>query len=164
MWLSVHGNTQRARSAFWIITWCLNILQMLVHGIIHQCMICMLQVRVHCAGIICTIACYEIGTIFLIVNMEYYIIVFNVQDSLLQICIVSAEFISSHFCWFNFSLRFIAWVVRGEFDWRICSSLTCLQFLYGSSTWIQDLKLALGTLILNWAPTYLLIWSKQVLL
>ena len=28
-----------------------------------KCMICMLQVGVHYAGIICTIACYGIGTI-----------------------------------------------------------------------------------------------------
>ena len=69
-------------------------------GLYTKCKICMLQVGVHCAGIICTIACHGIGTIFLIVivNMECYIIIFNIRDSLLQICIVSAEFISSHFC------------------------------------------------------------------
>ena len=44
--------------------------QMLVHvsdvstwGLDTKCMICMLQVGAHCAGIICTIACYGIGTI-----------------------------------------------------------------------------------------------------
>ena len=45
-------------------------------GLYTKCLICILQVLVHCAGIICTIACYGIGTIFLIVivNMEYHII------------------------------------------------------------------------------------------
>ena len=126
-------------------------------GLYTKCMIFMLQVEVHYVGIICTIACHGIGTIFmiLIVNMEYYIIIFNARDSLLQICIISAEFISSHFYWFNFSLLFFTWVVRGEFDWRICSSLTvCLQFLYGSSTWIWNLKCVLGTWIFNWEPKY----------
>ena len=31
-------------------------------GLYTKCMICMLQVGVHCASIICTIACYGIGT------------------------------------------------------------------------------------------------------
>ena len=32
-------------------------------GLYTKCMICMLQLGVHCAGIICTIACYGIGRI-----------------------------------------------------------------------------------------------------
>ena len=60
-------------------------------------MICMLQMGVHCAAIICTIACYGIGTTFLIViaNKEY-IVVFIVRDSVFQLWIVSAEF---NFSW-----------------------------------------------------------------
>ena len=66
-------------------------------GLYTKCMICMLQVGVHCADIIFTIACYGIGTILLIVivNIEYNIIVFIVQDLLFQLWIVSAEFVFS---------------------------------------------------------------------
>ena len=32
-------------------------------GLCTKCMICMLQVGIHCAGIICTISCYGIVTI-----------------------------------------------------------------------------------------------------
>ena len=69
-------------------------------GLYTKCMICMLLVGVHCASIICSIACYGIGTIFriVIVNMEYHIIIFIVQHSVFQLWIVSAEFVSSHFC------------------------------------------------------------------
>ena len=124
--------------------------------------ICMLQVWVHCDCIICTIACYRIGTIFLlvIVNMEYDIIVFIVPNLVFQIWIISAKFGSSRFCWVNFSLFLCMSVVHGEFVWRICSSLTvCSQFLYESSTWIRNLKLVLGTWIFNYElgqePTYM---------
>ena len=69
-------------------------------GLYTKCMICMLQVGVHCASIICTIACYGIGTNTSDCDCqhEYHIVVFIIQDSVLQIRIVSAEFISSHFC------------------------------------------------------------------
>ena len=70
-------------------------------GLYTKCMICILQVGVHYAGIICKIACYGIGTIMsliVIVNMEYDIIVFIVCDLVFQIWIVSAEFGSSRFC------------------------------------------------------------------
>ena len=69
-------------------------------GLYTKCIVCMLQVGVHCAGIICTIVCYGIGTIIrlVIVDMEYHIIIFIIRDSVLQICIISAELISSHFC------------------------------------------------------------------
>ena len=45
-------------------------------------------------------ACYRWEYIeqIVIVNIEYHIVIFIVIDSVLQICIVSAEFISSHFC------------------------------------------------------------------
>ena len=92
--------------------------------------------------------------LIVIVNTEYYIIVFIIHDSVFQTWIVSAELNSN--CFF---------AVHGEFDWRICHSLTvCSQLRYESSTWIRNLKLVLGTWIFNWEPTYLLIWSKQVLL
>ena len=117
-----------------------------------KCMICMLQVWVHCDGIICTIACYGIITIIfltVIVNIEYHIIVFIPRDSVFQIWIVSAAFSSSCFCWVTCSLILCISAVLGEFDWRICSSLTVRsQLWYESATWIWNLDLQLG-------PTYL---------
>ena len=148
MWLLVHKNTQSACSLFRISTRWLYMLQMLVPGdYTPNAWFCMLQVGVHCAGIICTIAYYGIGIIFwiVIVNMEYYIIVFIVRDSVFQIWTIFAELNSG--CFF---------VVHGEFDWRIFRSLTvCSQLRDGSSTWIRNLKLVLGTWIFNWEPTYL---------
>ena len=52
------GILQYACSMFRISTWQLYMLQVLVHGLYIKCIICMLQMWVHCAGIICTIACY----------------------------------------------------------------------------------------------------------
>ena len=42
-------------------------------GLYTKCMVCMLQVGVHCASTVCTIACNGIFITFLIaiVNMEY---------------------------------------------------------------------------------------------
>ena len=98
-----------------------------------KCMVCMLQVGVHCAGIICTIGCYGIGTIFriVIVNMEYYIIVFIVRDSVFQIWILSAELNSG--CFFTFN---------GEFDlenWPFSTDLLA------TSVWIFNLNSELET-------------------
>ena len=144
---------------FWISIWRLYLSQVLAVGtsvLYTKCIICMLHVWVHCAGISYTIACYVIGQSFLIVivNLEFYIIIFIVRDLVFQTWIVSAELNSG--CFF---------AVHGEFDWRICHSLmVCSQLWYGSSTWIRNLKLVLGTLIFDWEPTYLLMWSKQVLL
>ena len=60
--------------------------------------------------------------LIVIVNMEYYIIIFIICDSVFQTWIVSAELNSG--CFF---------AVNGEFDWRICHSLkVCSQLLYGS--------------------------------
>ena len=67
-------------------------------GLYTKCMIYMLQVGVHCVGIICTIACYGIGTIIPDCDCQHGIIIFIVQDSVFQIWIVSAEFCSSRFC------------------------------------------------------------------
>ena len=66
-------------------------------GLYTKCMIGMLQVGIHCAGIICTVACYGIDTILLIVivTMEYNIIGFIVRDSVFQLWIISAEFVFS---------------------------------------------------------------------
>ena len=62
--------------------------------------------------------------LIVIVNMEYYIIVFIVHDSVFQTWILSAELNSG--CFF---------AVHGEFDYRICHSLTvCSQLRYKSST------------------------------
>ena len=62
-------------------------------------------------------------SLIVIVNMEYHIIVFIVRDSVF-LCMNA---------------------VHGEFDCRICSSLTvCSQFWYESSTGTQYLKLVLG--------------------
>ena len=107
-------------STWGLYTKCTICMLRLVHedyrtwGLYTKCMICMLHVWVHCAGIICTIACYGIGTIkiflIVIVNMEYDIIVFIAHDSVFQIWIISAEFGSSRFCWVNFSLCFFTWV------------------------------------------------------
>ena len=55
---------------------------------------------VHDDGIICTIACYGIGTIIfliVIVNMEYHIIVLITRYSVFQISIVSTAFWSFSF-------------------------------------------------------------------
>ena len=63
-------------------------------GFYTKCMICMLQVGVHGAGIICTIACYGIGTLILDCDCQdgtYY----HIYCSRLG---VSAEFGSSRFC------------------------------------------------------------------
>ena len=54
-------------------------------GLYTKCMICMLQVGVHCASIICTIAYYGMVHMILIVNMEYHIIVFIVRDFVFQV-------------------------------------------------------------------------------
>ena len=128
-------------------------------GLYTKCMICMLQVGVHCAGIICTIACYGLVQYFLIVivNMEYYIIIFIVCDWVFQIWIVSAEFGSSRFCWVQLSLFLCMSAVHGEYDWRSCSSLIVYsQFRYEFSTGIWSLKLVLGlefsTGNLDWNP------------
>ena len=62
--------------------------------------------------------------LIVIVNMEYYITVFIIHDSVFQTWIVSAELNSV--CFF---------AVCGEFDWRIGHSLTvCSQLQYESST------------------------------
>ena len=62
--------------------------------------------------------------LIVIVNMEYYIIVFIVRDLVFQTWIVSAELNSR--CFFR---------VHGEFDWKIGRSLiVCSQLWYGSST------------------------------
>ena len=148
--LLVHENAQYSRSMFQISTWRLYNVHVtgvstcglytkwticmlwLVHEdyrtwrLYTKCMICMLQVWVR-YGIICTIACYETGTIIfltVIVNMEYHIIVFIPHDSVFQIWIVSVAFGSSRFCWVTCSLFLWMSAVLGEFDWRICSSLT----------------------------------------
>ena len=73
--------------------------------------------------------------LIVIVNIKCNIIVFIVRDSLFQFgsfllnlfLLVSAEF--------NFSLSICIIAIHGEFDWRICSSLTvCSQLRYWSST------------------------------
>ena len=126
MWLLVHGNTQYAHSMYRFSAWrlynvhvtgistrgfhtkCMVCMLRLVHEdyrtweLYTNCTSCMLQVWVNCDHIICTIACYGIGTIIfliVIVNMEYDIIVFIARDSMFQIWIVSAAFGSSCFCW-----------------------------------------------------------------
>ena len=68
-------------------------------GLYTKCMICLLRLVRH--DYICTIACYGTVTIiFLIVtvNMEYHIVVLIAHDFAFQILIISAEFVSSHFC------------------------------------------------------------------
>ena len=117
-------------------------------GIYTKCMIFMLQLGVHVLLLFVQLHVMGLVQQFLIVivNMEYHIIVFIVRDLVFQICIVSAEFYSSRFCWVIFKFVFL-WMsaVHGEFDWRICSSPTvCSQFRYESSTDTRYLKLALG--------------------
>ena len=117
-----------------------------------KCMICMLQVGVHCAGIICTIACYGIGTIISDCDcqhgMSYYCIyrlTLGVSDM-------------DHFCWIwffsfllsSFQFAFLCMsAVHGEFDWRISSSLFARNF--GTNLW-----LVLGTWNLYWDLNFLL--------
>ena len=63
-------------------------------------MICMLQVGVHCASIICTIACYEIGTNISDCDCQHgisYYQIYHFRFGVL-VWIVSAEFVSSCFC------------------------------------------------------------------
>ena len=69
-------------------------------GLYTKCMICMLQVGVNCAGIICTIACYGISTTFLIVIVNMELLYYPIYCSRLgvSVWIVSAEFVSSRFC------------------------------------------------------------------
>ena len=75
----------------------------------------------------------------LIVKIEYHIILFIVRDSVFQLWVVSAEFVSV--CIYS---QFSVSAVHGEFDWRICSSPTvCSQFRYESSTGTWYLKLVL---------------------
>ena len=73
-------------------------------GLYTKCMVCMLQVGVHCASIICTIAFYGIGIIFriVIVNMELVLLYLSFETQccryvsfLLNSCLlVSADLIS----------------------------------------------------------------------
>ena len=102
-------------------------------GIVHQMHNCMSQVWVHCDGISCTIACYGIGTIILIVivNMEYHSIAFIVWDSvefsygsiLLNLfLLVSAEYSVLETCigtWtFDWELGLETWIL--DWDSHIC--------------------------------------------
>ena len=116
----------------------------------------MLQLGVHCAGIISTIACYWIGTIIPDCDCQHGISYYHIYR--LRLCVSDMD----RFCWVNFSLRFFAWVrfmVRliGEFavlqlfarnlvlifDWYSVPE-TCV------GTWIFDWELGLETWIFNW--------------
>ena len=48
-------------------------------GLYTKCMICMLQVGVHCSGIICTIACYGIGTILPDCDCQHEILYYRIH-------------------------------------------------------------------------------------
>ena len=50
-------------------------------GLYTKCMICMLLVGVHCAGIICTIACYGIDTILSDCDCQYGISYYRIYCS-----------------------------------------------------------------------------------
>ena len=50
-----------------------------------KCIICMLQVCVHCAGISCTIACYGIGTIIPDCDCQDEILYYRIHHSRLGI-------------------------------------------------------------------------------
>ena len=69
-------------------------------GLYTKCMVFMLQVGVHCVLLFVPLHVMVMVQIFLImiVNLEFYIIVFIVRDSVFQLWIVSAEFVSSRFC------------------------------------------------------------------
>ena len=109
-------------------------------GLYSKWIICLLQVWVHCAGSSCTIiACYGIGTIIPDCDCQPGILYYRNYCSRLGISDMD------HFCWVNFHLFLCMSAVHGEFDLRICNTLTvCSQLQYGSSTWIRNLKLVLG--------------------
>ena len=69
-------------------------------GLYTKCMICKLQLGVHCASIICTISCYGIGTNISDCDCQHGISYYCIYRSRLgvSVWIVSAEFISSRFC------------------------------------------------------------------
>ena len=69
-------------------------------GLYTKCMICMLHLGVHCASIICTIACYEIGANISDCDCQHgrsYYCIYRSRLGVL-VWIVSAEFVSSRFC------------------------------------------------------------------
>ena len=91
-----------------------------------KCLICIY--RCEYTVLVLVIQLYVMGLaqsfLIVIVNMEYYIIVFIVRDSVFQTWIVSAELNSCSL-----------FAVHGEFDWRIGRSLTVSsQLQYRSST------------------------------
>ena len=114
-----------------------------------KCIIYMLQLWLHCAGSSCTIALYGIGTIIPDCDCQHGILYYCIYSLRLFFCRYVSFLLSSiffHFCWFNFSVLFFAWVVHSEFDWRIWNFLTvCSQFLYGSSTWNLHWELVSST-------------------
>ena len=110
-----------------------------------KCIVCMLQVWVHCAGISCSIACHGIGTINPDYDCQYgnHIIAFIVWDSVFQFRSFLLNLFLLVSAAFKFSLFLCMIAIHGEFDWRICSSLTvCSQLRYGSSTvtWYLNLN------------------------
>ena len=134
---------------------------------------CMLQLRVHYAGIICTIACHGINT-----NISDC----DCQHEISYYCIYcSRPSVSDmyHFYWVNFNLCFFSWM-HSRWVWLenlpfSNGLLATLVWIFNlnseletcTGTWIFNWELGLETWIFNWdlglEPTYLL-WSKHVLL
>ena len=98
-------------------------------GLYTKCMICMLQVGVQCAGIICTIACYGIGTINTDCDCQHGISYYRIYRSRLGVsdmdCFCRILFLSFLPSKFQFAFLCMS-AVHGEFDWRILQFSNCL--------------------------------------
>ena len=122
-------------------------------GLYTKCMICMLQVGVHFAGIIWTFACYGIGTIISDCDCQHGMTYYRIYHSRLGVSDMN------RFCWiwfFSFLLSSFQFVSLHECGsrWVWFKNLKFSNCLLGISVWIFDwytvLETCTGTWIIDW--------------
>ena len=99
-------------------------------------MICMLQVWVHYACIICTIACYGIGRIIFLIVISFYSTYYS-QLCFSEINRFCMDLVSSRLCWVICS--FIVILFYSTYYSQLCFSEInrfCMDLVYTSFCWV----------------------------
>ena len=96
--------------------------------------------------------------LIVIVNMEYHIVIFIVRDSVFQLWIISAEFVSSCFCWVQ--LQFVSllkynsrWVWLDHSQFSNCLLAILVQIF----DWYSVLETCTGTWTFDWELFFIFI-------